>query len=362
VDPLRLQNGDGVLLIRLGAVGDIVRTLPCLARLRDSEPDIRLAWVVEPPAAPLLPGRPWLDEVFVFPRQIFHPSEVLSSPGATARTLRDFVHRVRAFRPRLSLDFQGTAKSALIGRAGGAPQRLGFDRTGSREGSFIFNNIWIRPSSPHLNRTHKNLELLRPLRLQEGPIKFPFRGGGPSARVHEFLDSLGDRVRIAVHAGTSARQSHKQWPSENFAKLITEIERREWIPILTWGPGERALIDNIQDQSRGAGFPTPALDLEEMRQVIAQCRLFVGADTGPMHLAWSQGVPVVALFGSTDPRINGPLGPGHRILAPSWDGRRPPPPRGDRSAIRQIRPEHVFQEILSVLSPLRTAGGGVLLP
>jgi len=358
MESMRLCDGDGVLLVRLGAVGDVVRTLPCLAPLRRVATGVRLGWVVEAPSAALLPGRPWLDEVFIFPRGALRPARLLRKPVQGLRAFRDFIARVRAFRPGLSVDFQGSAKSSLIGWLSGAPLRLGFDRTGAREGSYLLSNIRIRPSSARLNRIQKNLELLRPVAPEGYPLEFPFRSDRPSEKVGGFLEAFGDRIRVAVHAGTSRRQNHKQWPAENYAHLVACFSREGWVPILTWGPGEEGLVSTIQALSGHSAVPTPPLDLEEMRQVIAACHLFVGGDTGPMHLAWSQGVPVVVLFGSTDPLINGPMGGGHRVIAPAWEGNRPPPVRGDRSAIRRIEPEAVMQAAFDLLSSRKGAGVG----
>jgi len=358
MEPLRLRDGDGVLLVRLGAVGDVVRTLPCLAALRRAEPAVRLGWVVEAPSAPLLPGHPWLDETFIFPRGALGPAGLLREPSRGVEAFRVFLARVRAFRPVLSIDFQGSAKSALLGRLSGAPFRLGFDRTGAREGSFLCSNIRIRPSSARLNRVQKNLELLRPVAPFRGPLEFPFRDEEPSGKVLAFLETLGERIRIVVHAGTSVRQNHKQWPPENYAKVVASFAREGWAPVLTWGPGEEDLTRRIQELSGNCGVPTPPLDLEEMRQVIARCHLFVGGDTGPMHLAWSQGVPVVALFGSTDPSINGPLGEGHRVVAPAWEGNGSPPRRGDRAAIRQVDPGMVVKAALDSISSRKGTAAG----
>ncbi len=356
MESVRLCDGDGVLLLRLGAVGDVVRTLPCLAPLRRAAQGIRLGWVVEAPSAVLLPGHPWLDDVFIFPRGTLRPRALLREPVRGFQAFGDFISRVRAFRPSLSVDFQGSAKSSLLGWLSGAPLRLGFDRTGAREGSFLLSNIRIRPSSARLNRIQKNIELLRPVVPEACPLEFPFRSDRPSEKVARFLETLGDRIRVAVHAGTSRRQNYKQWPAENYARLVTFLRREGWVPILTWGPGEEGLLGRIQALSGHSGVPTPPFDLEEMRQILAACHLFVGGDTGPMHLAWSQGVPVVALFGSTDPRINGPMGEGHRVIAPAWEGDRPHPARGDRSAIRRIEPESVMQAAFELLSSRRGAG------
>src|SRR5262249_5077403 len=149
-----------VLIVRLGAVGDVVRTLPCLARLREACPHSQLSWLVEAGAAPLLPGKPWLDHTLIFPREIFRPRRLLQSPGEWVTRWYGFFDELRLLRPRLVLDFQGSAKSALLGRLSGAPWRLGFDARGAREGSYLLNNVRISPSDPRLNRVSKNFELL----------------------------------------------------------------------------------------------------------------------------------------------------------------------------------------------------------
>jgi ADP-heptose:LPS heptosyltransferase len=351
MDSIDLREGDGILLVRLGAVGDVVRTLPSLARLREAAPRTRVAWVVEPPSSPLLPDRPWLDQVFVFPRDRFKPPDIVRNPALALSSLRDFRAGLRAFRARVCVDFQGTAKSSAIALLAGAPERLGFDRSGSREASFLLNNLRVKPSSPRLNRVHKNLELISVLAAETAGLKFPYRNGGPSERVEKFLRPLSGRTLIAVHPGTSRRQRHKQWPAERYGEIVASIARQGCLPILTWGPGEEGLIEIVQSRSRGSAVPTPSLDVEEMRQVIARCRLFVGGDTGPMHLAWSQGVAVVALFGSTDPSINGPLGEGHHVIAPAWEtSSASPPSRGDASAVHRISVDSVWSAIVESLS------------
>jgi ADP-heptose:LPS heptosyltransferase len=357
-----LKDNDGVLILRLGAVGDVIRTLPCLARLRESLPGVRIGWVVEPAAARLLPGPPWLDRTFVFPRSSLGLGQVLRKPAEGTRALRMFLSQLRSFEARLTFDFQGTAKSAVLARISGAPMRLGFDRTGSREWSFLLSTFRIRPSSPRLNRVLKNLELLAPLRLPESVLRFPLAPAPRSSVVRAFLAELQGRPRIAVHAGTSDRQAHKRWPAERYGRLVSLMVREGFAPILTWGPREGALARRIQELSSDTGILAPPTDLPEMCELISGCQLFVGNDTGPMHLAWSQGIPVVVLFGSTDPLINGPLGPGHRVLAPAWEDGPPFPVRGDPEPMRLIEPEQVLESVLELLPPRARRGGLVPVP
>jgi len=356
METVRLRDDEGVLLLRLGAVGDVIRTLPCLARLRESLPRVRIGWVVEPSAARLLPGPPWLDRTLIFPRNSLGLGQLFRRPKAGTRALIRFLSELRSFDARLALDFQGTAKSAILALISGAPMRLGFDRTGSREGSFLLSTSRIRPSSPRLNRVWKNLELLAPLGLPESMPKFPFATAPGSPAVKIFLSELHGRTRIVVHAGTSARQAHKRWPAESFARLVSLMAREGFAPILTWGPGESPLVGRIQRLSSDAAILAPPTELPEMCELIAGCHLFVGNDTGPMHLAWSQGIPVVVLFGSTDPLINGPLGLGHRVLAPAWSDGAPFPLRGDPRVIHRIEPEQVLEAVLELLPPRARRG------
>jgi ADP-heptose:LPS heptosyltransferase len=347
--PLPVRDGDGILMLRLGAVGDVIRTLPCLAALRKSFPGARLGWVVEAASSTLLPGKPWLDEVIIFPRKALGPAAFAKNSVRSFREMGTFFSGLRSFHPDFSLDFQGSAKSSLIAWSSRTPLRIGFSPAGSREGSFILNNSHVKPSSPRLNRVWKNLELLAPLGVSERSLEFHFPTLKTSARISRFLASLGPALPIAVHPGTSSRQSHKRWAEARYSQLVRGLAREGCCPILTWGPGEEAIVRNILSETGGAGLAAPSMTLPEMRQLLARCRLFIGGDTGPMHLAWTHGIPVVALFGSTDPSINGPLGEHCRILAPAWQPGRPHPRRGDPSPMQEISSAEVLRAAMELL-------------
>jgi len=351
MQPFRVRPGDGILLLRLGAVGDVIRTLPCLAALRKSFPEARLAWVVEAGSSSLLPGKPWLDEVIVFPRKALGPTAFTKHSARSFRDIGVFFSGLRNFRADLSLDFQGSAKSSLIAWSSCTPRRFGFGRSASREGSFILNNSLIEPTSPRLNRVWKNLELLAPLGVMKRPPEFPFPALKASAKISDFLASIGPLPPVALHPGTSRRQAHKRWPAERFAQLVRSLASEGFCPILTWGPGEESIVQTILSDAGGACVTAPPMTLPEMRQFLTRCRLFIGGDTGPMHLAWTHGIPVVALFGSTDPSINGPLGEHHRILAPAWEKGRPHPRRGDPAPLGEISPGQVLHAAMELLVP-----------
>ena len=346
--PGQFDPTDGILILRLGAVGDVIRTLPALAALRKAFPHARIGWIVEPGSMTLLPGKPWIDDVFVFPRTALSARTLSRRPLRSLQHLNSLVSLTRKFEPAVSLDFQGSAKSSLLARLSTSPCRIGYSRDASREGSSLLNNCLVTPSEARLNRIWKNLELLAPLGISDRSVEFPFPARQASGKVSDLLRSLARSTVVAVHPGTSHRQSHKRWPEDRFAMLVLRLRDLGLFPILTWGPGEEDMVRRILEKASGGGMVAPPLSLLEMREFLAGCRCFVGGDTGPMHLAWAQRIPVVALFGSTDPVVNGPLGPEHRILAPAWRAGHPVPSRGDATAMQEISVEDVVRSVLEV--------------
>ena len=115
--------------------------------------------------------------------------------------------------------------------------------------------------------------------------------------------------------GTSHLQAHKRWPAGHYARLATLLRASLGaVPLVVWGPGEEDLARRVVSHSGGAARIAPLIGLRLLAALLRRAGLFIGADTGPMHLAWGVGCPVVALFGPTDPRLNAPLGEAHAVL------------------------------------------------
>jgi lipopolysaccharide heptosyltransferase I len=308
---------DRVLVVRLGAVGDVIRALPAVHRLRLTFPEARFTWIVEDLAAPLLEGHPDLDEVIVLSRRELRaaarrPARLL----ATASALRTRLARGRF---DVSVDLQSTLKSAIVARLAGAPRRVGFSPTHAREGSFVFTREWARPSSPHLNRVDRNLEMAALLGAPDGPITAAFRERAEeAAEAERILGVLRPRTTpVLFGPGASRRQAYKRWPAAGWSRLGRRLADAGQSPIVVWGPGEEELAEQIERDSGGGARRAPPTSLPVLAALLRRSALFIGADTGPMHLAWAVGCRVVALFGPTDPRLNAPIGPGHEVvLAP----------------------------------------------
>lgn len=312
--PRPLTAHDRVLLIRLGAVGDVLRTLPALHLLRTTWPDLHIAWIVEELSLDLLEGHPEIDEVVIFPR-----GEVRADrPGALVGRLVELRRALRGRHFSVTLDFQGSLKSGLLALLTGAPRRVGFGPGSSREGSFLFANQWVRPSSGTLNRVERNLTLASAVGARGDDVAMILTERPREAsEAEELLRRLapdGGPV-VVISPGTSSRQDYKRWPAPHYARLARLLrEAHRATPLVVWGPGEETLAGEIVRGSGGMASLAPPIGLRALAAILRRADLFIGADTGPMHLAWGVGCPVVALFGPTDPRLNAPLGPAHVVL------------------------------------------------
>lgn len=311
-----------MLLIRLSAVGDVINTLPAVSALRASFPDAHLTFVVEDKAADVILRHPDLNQVIVFPRRKWRGAWTRAE---TRREVARYVRGLRTPRHDVLLDFQGNLKSALHDVVAGVPVRIGFARSYAKEMNYLFTNVRVAPPTLRQNRVEKNLALLGPLGVDLGAARYRLPDAPESARlVADFLASVGVRADefVLMHPGTSDYGSQKRWSLERFAQLADAIESELSLRVLVaWGPSERSMADEIASNSRAiVGLETRSLlDLAEL---IRAARVFVGADSGPLHLASAVGAPSVALFGPKDPAIYGPYNPRSRVVhRPGADGR-----------------------------------------
>jgi len=310
-----LSASDRLLIVRLGAIGDVLRTLPAVHLIRTTFPKVHIAWLVEALSHDLLRGHPEIDELILFDRRAFGESR---GTIGLARHLGDVARDLRARRFGVVADFQGTFKSALLARLTGAPLRFGFAPGHCREMSFLLSNRWVRPQGRRLNRVDKNLSMADALGARGDSIVMTLPESPEEARAAETLllkvAPQGQAV-VLMSAGTSRRQSHKRWPAGSYARVASLLRARlDAVPLICWGPGEESLAREVQAASNGLALIAPAIPLRELAALLRRSALFIGADTGPMHLAWGVGCPVVALFGPTDPALNGPLGRPHAVL------------------------------------------------
>jgi ADP-heptose:LPS heptosyltransferase len=300
---------DRILVIRLGALGDVVRSLPAVSALRAAYPAAQITWLVEPAAASVLVGQPCIDGIQVFPRDALHSQLRSGSLWSLARDVRRFVRLLRAERFDLVVDFHSILRSSVLSRISGAPLRVAYAPPFGREASHLLANRLLWLPAQKMSRFERNAALVRFLDVSSSPAASPLRlPGDVRARMVEAL--AGRAAAVVIHPGTSASTPYKRYPVASFAEVAVRLQRETGLACLvTRGPSSaeietaRAIVERAGGAAELAPETPTLLDLAAL---FASSRLAIAGDTGPLHLAALAGTPVVQLLGPTDPVENAP--------------------------------------------------------
>lgn len=284
------------------SIGDVVFTTPLVAALRGRYPAAYLAYVVEPAAAPVVQSNPHLNRVIVVPRQ---------RGFAGTRDIARTALALRRERFDIAIDLHGGARAAWLTLASGAPMRIGYTIAGRR---WMYTHVVAR--APQLTPRHSvanQWDLLTPLGLPApdpatNPVEMPLDATA-TARVDARLASAGvpgDAPLAVVHVSASNR--FRRWPVDSFVAVIAALARRDTRRrvIVFSGPAEADTTGRITRAARAELGPLAHLvpeigefDVTELRALIARAAVYIGGDTGPMHIATTTTAPIVAIIGPT---------------------------------------------------------------
>ena len=287
------------LVVRLSSMGDILNTLPAVSALRASFPAARLDWLVDEKWRPLVAAVAGLDAVIPLKQSSWSH-------------LRQTCSELRRAHYSCAIDFQGLYKSALLARFSGAPRRVGFGPSIVRErGATVFYTERVASPATHVVDQYLALAEHFGARLPGRDVAsmFPLRTSAQDeAYVTGALAATGLREYFVLSPGGG--WISKCWPAERYGELHRRLARRfGYGGVVSFGPGERALAESLR---QAAGEPAPLLlemDLPQLIAALRRARLFIGGDSGPLHLAVALGTPVVGIYGPTDPARNGPYFP-----------------------------------------------------
>lgn len=275
-----------VLIVKLGALGDVINTLPLVITLR-RQLGARIHWLAEPLSAPLLEAHPDVHQTIRFDK--FHWKSAL--PGVLRRLRRGCFD--------LALDLQRILKSGGFCLAARAHRKIGFDRRRCKELTWLLPFERIAPADPGAHMLDQYLEFARHL-------------GISGCRVQWNIPVTG-RSRFDLPAwfavlNVGATKPANRWFPEKFARLADGLAHRYQLPcVLTGGPADVDMGRAITEHTRcGPLDLTGRTDLSELTEVLRRAAVVVSCDTGPMHLAVALNRPVVALFGPANPRRTGP--------------------------------------------------------
>ncbi|HSZ62748.1 MAG TPA: glycosyltransferase family 9 protein [Terriglobales bacterium] len=316
---------NSLLIVRLSAMGDIIHTLPAAAALRQAFPHATLGWLVEERWAELLstlryprsgrrsPERPLVDRIHTV-----NTAEWRRSPLSfnTWQQMAVRLSDVRGMQYNAAIDFQGAVRSALLARWSGAAAVYG-DAQPRENAATMFYTRKIVLNGAHV--VEQALALAETVvshgnaatgdasnagaaaRAQQSGVEFPV---DPDAekRIATLIGDGGDFVILNPGAGWGA----KMWPAERYGQVAKELAKDGLQSLVNYGPREEELAAAVETASAGAARRI-SCSISELIALTRRARLFIGGDTGPMHLAAALKIPVVAIFGPTNPVRNGPF-------------------------------------------------------
>jgi heptosyltransferase-1 len=362
---LRPPGADRILIIRLGALGDVVRTLPAALGLRSLYPGAHLTWLVEPGAAGVVDAAGIVDETMVFPR---HELVEFLRGADGLSLLRKSIEVVRRLRDRrfdLVLDFHGILKSGLLARISGAPIRYGYGRSMTRESSSLFVNRHVDLEDAHVSRYDRNAALVEALSPTVKMPGRPFLHPSPLA-----VARLAARLRISrredargfvlIHPGSSPGARHKRYAPAAWGEIAQRLVGEGIEVWVASGPDrhERKLVEEVVRRSGGLALPAPETrSFDDLLALLGRASIFVSGDSGPLHAASLAGTPVLQLLGPTDPIHNEPWrsSPSRRVHVPLPCS---PCRRGcaEAACMRAIPPGLVVEEICRLREAFIPAG------
>jgi len=302
-----------ILIVRLGAMGDVIHTLPAVQALRDAFPRAMIGWLIEerwaellcasgaPRRGPRSRQRPLVDWVHTVDLRGWKKSLfTLTTAQQVARVWND----VRSARYDIAVDLQGAIRSALLARWSGARAVWGAAESWETPASLWYTRSVVAQGKHVIERNLSIAEAVAQTKLTTPVVQFP-RDHTAEAHTAQMLAEAGmcDFVVLNPGAGWGA----KRWPAERYGMVAKSLATEGLRSIINFGPGEEDLVRVAQSASAGMAVPLNS-SLTELIALIRRAKLFIGGDTGPLHLAAALRKPVVAIFGPTDPARNGPFG------------------------------------------------------
>jgi heptosyltransferase-1 len=333
LDYQKIMDFKNILIIKMSSLGDIIHALPALYALRKAYPKAKITWAVHPAFSGILPGKPWIDEIFLIDRKKIKNIPYLLS-------VRRELHK-RHF--DLVIDLQMIAKSALVSFLSGCKNRIGYQD--AREGSFLVSKA---VSGKHKHDDHiieQLLDVMRYLGCDTSDIEFPMRDyEQEKSAVRKRLKNLNvTKPFVILVPGT--RGERKKWPIQHWGELAKKLGNRKIDTLICgtaseWNMGEQILNLAESPYVRNCMGKTSLIELVALESLAA---VHVSCDTGPLHIANAVHTPLVALFGPTLPDRSGPYGNPHSIVILAKD------PGTEKCTMDSISTQQVLEAVLSLL-------------
>jgi heptosyltransferase I len=306
-----------ILVIRLSSLGDVLMSIPAVKAIRNAHKEARISWLVEGPVGELLSYQEFIDRVIPFPRRNMVGAMKQSDLRKLFTETSGFMRELKQEEYDVIVDFHGIIKSAILSVLAPGAKRVGFSKAYAKEQSHLFYHEKIGHADKRMHKVERNMLLASHLgadrAVPEVHLTVP---GHVTGYIEDFLVREGIKAPIiAVNPFSSKGSAFKRWDIGRYSEVIRRIrDEIQGQVIILWGPGEEMEARSLMDTAgRGVYLSCPT-DVSQLFALLRKSDMYIGGDTGVMHLAACARTPIVAIFGPTDHRINGPYGTRRLLL------------------------------------------------
>ncbi|MGA8159928.1 MAG: glycosyltransferase family 9 protein [Acidobacteriaceae bacterium] len=304
--PGKLPKNLRLLIVRLGAMGDILHSMPAVTALRQAHPEWMIGWAIEPQWRGLFVSNdgkmPLVDQVHIVPAKRWAKSPL--NP-ATLRDIRRVRRELRAMHYDLAVDLQGAVRSAMVARWSKAEHVIGEAEPREFAAKWLFDE---RVPTRGVHVIEQSLEVANAILRERLPMTLPLLPHDAAA------DAMASQLPLPfVLMSPGAGWGAKRWPAGRYGSVAQRLAEAGYGVVINSAPAEEHLAQEIVASSGGAARAM-TLDLAELIAVTRRAALAIAGDTGPLHLACALNTPVVGIFGPTDPARNGPFHCRSRVL------------------------------------------------
>jgi heptosyltransferase-1 len=308
-----------ILILRLGAMGDILHALPVVTGIRKALPTATIGWLVEErwkalleaegqpcPEGAVCPQRPVVDLLHTVNTKRWRGQFLHSN---TRKEIAGAIRRVRRTQYDIAIDFQGAVKSGFLAALSGAKTKAGFDTPRESAARFFYSATFPRAGEHVIEQNHAMAAAALQKYLGAGELELIAPQLPDDSAADAWANGEIARLGIASFAimNPGAGWGAKQWPAERYGEVARALATHGLKTLVNCAPGEEVLAQQLVASSGGHAFIVRCT-IGQLIALTRRARLFLGGDTGPLHLAASLGVPVVGIFGPTDPARTGPFG------------------------------------------------------
>lgn len=309
-----------ILFIRLRGLGDIAQVLPSLAKVANDRPHIIVDWLVDDQNVGFLNTHPQVNRVWTFPRKQWEYA--LKRPWRWFIAIGLIVKLIQSIHIAsydAVIDFQGESLSGWFSFFSGTNIRIGLDRSSSWGVNWLLTNRHICPKKEAKHRIERNLCLLKAINVDPDYSR-PTLSCNLSDSI--FIDRFITKKKlnrydlVLLHPGSSKWGEKKRWSARNFGLLAVALSKSLNVKCMVlWGTSEEQIANDVVKYSNGSAISAPCTSNSgKLVALLSKAKVVVACDTGPLHIAAALDIPVVGIYGPTDPVIHGPFAKNSEVL------------------------------------------------